>query len=208
MQAIETQKLLDGRAEQALVGRQVVVDAAEHGHFVTRFRRNPACRRPDHDVWRMEALDAPPEGITLAEVLASNRPRHTTLRVDGHRFVRRLRCPECGWVRRLLHLESSLSPSQRRCRRCGSSGSKGPASVMRPVGDDTIEQLDAAYLSRATLALPIARLGLRRGEVLTLGGRADIPEVHYEITGDRRRPSSGVAAGQESEAEKRCATRS
>jgi len=186
LQAIETQKLLAGRAEQALVGRQVVVDAAHHRHYVTRFRRNPACRRSDHAVWEIEAIERPPEDITFADLLQSSEGGHTTLRVDGHVFVRRLRCPRCGWVRRLLHLESSLSRRQRRCRRCGGSGSDGPASHMLPVGDDVLEQLDSASLSRGILELPLARLGLRLGEVLTLTGAAVGPDVHYEITGDRQ----------------------
>src|SRR5207249_5305047 len=57
LQVLEAQKFLVGRIDQVVINRQVLIDASQHKHYVTAFRRNPNCRF-DHAVWRIEALGA------------------------------------------------------------------------------------------------------------------------------------------------------
>jgi molybdopterin/thiamine biosynthesis adenylyltransferase len=44
LSAIECGKLLSGETQDLLAGRQVLINLRHHTHFVTSFRRNPACR--------------------------------------------------------------------------------------------------------------------------------------------------------------------
>ena len=57
LQAIECRKLLMGQKELAAIGRQALLDAERHKHYLTEFRRNPRCRF-DHAVCQIEKLDS------------------------------------------------------------------------------------------------------------------------------------------------------
>jgi molybdopterin/thiamine biosynthesis adenylyltransferase/ribosomal protein S27E len=161
LQAIECGKLLAGGPGRVAAGRQVLLDAAWHKHYVTEFRRNPSCRF-DHGAWSIRRLECDPARVTLAGLLCSGTP----LSVPGRRFVRTLRCPGCGRSRRVFRLEPSAGGS---CRRCG--------RAMLASGTEVVHALDGTLPERI-LRRPLRALGLRNGEVISLG------EAHFEIAGE------------------------
>lgn len=176
LQAIECRKFLLGQMDLVAASKQVLIDGAHHKHYVTAFRRNPSCRFSDHDVWRIERLNRSIGEITLERALKlapvnGNRP--VSLRVEGKPFVKRLTCPSCGETRSLLRLERSLSRGQTRCRKCGGG--------MIATGFDLVEQLSADSVTRGVPARSLRSLGLRPGDVFSVGDGED--ESHYEIAG-------------------------
>ncbi|MFY9556905.1 MAG: ThiF family adenylyltransferase [Blastocatellia bacterium] len=172
LQAIECQKLLSGQTERAAIGKQVLVDASYHKHYVTAFRRNPNCRFSAHEVWRIETLDQSSAETTLGEALRfADGNGEVELRVEGKPFVKRLRCPGCGTTRSLLYLECSLRASQSRCGKCGHR--------MMASGFDLFERLSAASLTPEVMSRSLGSLGLRPGEVFSVGTAWN--ECHYEI---------------------------
>jgi adenylyltransferase/sulfurtransferase len=52
--AIEAGKILNGRLDEALIGRELVIASQRHKHYVTTIGRNPACRF-SHETPRIEA---------------------------------------------------------------------------------------------------------------------------------------------------------
>jgi adenylyltransferase/sulfurtransferase len=174
LQAIECRKLLRGE-ETAAIGKQVLIDAAHHRHYVTSFKRNAACRLSDHAGWAIERLSLGPEALTVAEALelraATSSQARASLRVEGSTFVRRLTCARCGHTKRLLRLRSSLRASEARCVRC--------AQQMLAAGIDVVERLSGSVLSPRQLSLSLGALGFRRNEVFSVGDHA--AEAHYEI---------------------------
>ncbi len=176
LQAIECGKLLRDGAERPPAGMQVVLDAGHHRHFLTARRRNPACRLRDHEAWAIRRLPTAPRDLTLGDVLEIARRRFgqrgpLRLSVEGKGFVRELACTGCGRPRRLLRLAAALRPGDRRCPRCG--------SALALTGSGLLERLEPAALRRCRRDLPLDRLGLRPGEVVTLGSPEG--EVHVEI---------------------------
>ncbi|MFN8644452.1 MAG: ThiF family adenylyltransferase [Candidatus Binatia bacterium] len=175
LQAIECEKLLSGRAAEALIGRQVVIDARAHRHFVTARRRNPACRF-DHRTPRIERLDRSPDELTMAQVLALApvvRGVHgeLTLSVEGKSFLTEVRCPRCGVaVSTYFRLAGRLEPADAICDRCGRAR---VASAF-----DAVERL-SAHLPKSQLARPLSSFGFRAGDVFTLA-TADA-QAHFEI---------------------------
>jgi len=176
LQAIECLKLLSGQSDHAAVSKQVLVDALYHKHYVTAFRRNPNCRFFGHEVWNIQKLNRATKELTLAEALElapagirTNRP--CALRIEGKPIVKRLTCPACGAVRTLFKLECSLPGAQTKCPRCGRR--------MIAAGSDVLERLSAAAVSRNELGRSLASLGLRSGEVFSVGD--DEGEFHYEL---------------------------
>lgn len=177
LQAIECRKLLSGKGTPLSPGSELVVDAAHHRHYVTAARRNPRCRRSDHGPWAIEPL-ASGCTVALGSLLESARQRvggngDLGLRVEGKRFVRELSCEECGGKRRLLRLTGSLRPSELRCRCCGGAGR------LVPSGFGLTERLEAGALSRAQRNRRIASLGVRPGEVVSVGTAEH--ELHLEM---------------------------
>ena len=71
LQAIECEKLLSGDRGQLLAGRDVMIDARHHRHFVTTFQRNAECRMPDHKGWQIRRCNMDPASTTLAELIAT-----------------------------------------------------------------------------------------------------------------------------------------
>jgi len=179
MQVIEARKILAGQFDRAAVGRQVLIDAAWHRHYVTTYRRNPACRF-DHETWRIEAGKLA-ESQALRLALGTGLGRETRgdmgfvgLRVEGETFVLRLACLRCGRTKELLHLGRRLPQHRRVCRHCGGE--------MVAAGSDMIGALRAEDVPARMLALPLRRIGLRAGDVVTAtaGGRV----AHFEIGRD------------------------
>ena len=176
LQAIECLKLLNGQSDLVAVGKQIVLDATHHKHYVTAFRRNPNCRFSGHEVWDIRSLESSVEDLTLAEALClshqgSGVNGSDTLRIEGKSFVTRLTCPGCGKTRSLLRLGCSLRRSHTRCAECG--------RAMITPGFDALERLSADVVPRSALSRSLRSLGLRRGEVFSVSG--DQGESHFEI---------------------------
>lgn len=176
LQAIECQKLLVDAPGRSLAGAQVVLDVAHHKHYLTTLRRNPLCRLSDHEIWRIERLPAGPHELTVAKVFAFAAGRvdgggPLRLRIEGQPFVRRLACHECRSERPLLRMASALRPSDRNCPRCGAERFAS--------GLDLAEHLEAATLSTRDLARSLHAIGLRTGDVVSVGN-GDL-QVHLEV---------------------------
>jgi hypothetical protein len=166
LEALECQKLLSGQWEWAAIGRQVLINASAHTHFVTRFPVNPACRF-DHAVWNIELLNRRPAELTLRGALACADPAvhddpSLALGVEGMAFLRTLTCTGCGFTKELLRLSGRLRAAERTCVRCD--------QPMRAAGFDMTEWLRAADLAPAMLARSLCSAGLRSGDVLTVSG--------------------------------------
>lgn len=147
--AIECQKMLEGDARFAAVGRQVTVDARTHRMLTTSFRRNRACRF-DHAIWEIVPLRCSLQRLTVGEALAITG----RLRVAGHRFVRHLVCPKCG-----LRLEGlRLDRPKARCPQCG-------ARMITPGFDGMLAELDAT-LPPEYMASSLAKVGFCAGDVV------------------------------------------
>ena len=173
LQAIECLKLLDGRADQAAVGKQVLLDATHHNQYVTSFRRNPNCRFSGHEVWSIRTLDQSARDLTLSDALGfvqSEDGFSSALRIEGKAFATRLSCTDCGATRSLLRLECSLRKSHTTCT-CGRR--------MIATGFDVLEELSAKAVPRRVLGRSLRSLGLRPGEMFSV--RADGNESHYEL---------------------------
>jgi molybdopterin/thiamine biosynthesis adenylyltransferase len=180
LQAIECEKLLRGEFENVAVSKQVLIDAANHKHYVTAFRRNPNCRFAEHAIWNITKLHSSASRISFAEVLAlvpagGSNNGSRALRIEGKPFVRRLTCSACGYTRSLLRLECSLRESNRHCSRCGAPA---PAAGFDLVEDLLVRTLEDERLLNRSLG----SLGFRNGEVFSIGDRVD--ERHYELADD------------------------
>ena len=173
LQAIECRKLLVGERDKVLFGRQVLIDALYHKHYVTTFRRNTACRF-DHEVWSIERLEKQPDQITLGEALSlagsGNGDAPPLLGVEGSRFVKRLVCQNCRNTSMLLRLHRSLQPAEHKCARCGQE--------MLPAGFDLCERLKADELSEEMQKRSLGSVGLKPGDVFTVGAN------HYQLKCD------------------------
>lgn len=171
--ALECRKHLTGAGRPLPPGSSVVVDAAQHRHFVTAARHNPACRMTDHRPWCIEPLDGP--NRSLAAVLQVGGERlgvvSPTLRVDGRWFVMEMRCTRCARVRRPLRLAGRLTPAHQRCAGCGA-----PTAA---AGFGLTEWLGAGQLTGRQLERPLTAFGLRAGDVVSLGAHGC--ERHFEI---------------------------
>ena len=173
LQMLECAKLLDGRADQSLAGRQVVVTAATHQHYVTAFRRISACRF-DHAVWRIHKLRRRAADLTLGQALAlGRRGRRAVLKVPGEPIVLNLTCMKCGRARRLFRLSRRLTARQLTCPKNGCKGE------MVATADDLREGADPARTPARMLRRSVRGLGLRDGDVFAVCG-AD-GAAHYEI---------------------------
>ncbi|HLG05508.1 MAG TPA: ThiF family adenylyltransferase [Gemmatimonadales bacterium] len=173
--ALECRKLLLGEGSVLDPGSELVLDAAHHRHYVTSARRNPGCRLAQHAPWNLQPL-AVPAGASLGSLLDTLRERadangDLALTVEGQRIVRRLSCERCGAVKRVLRLAGRLGSGDRRCRSCGGR------TVLNGFG--LIERLEAAALTREERDRPLARLGLRPGEIVTAEGAKG--PVHFEL---------------------------
>jgi molybdopterin/thiamine biosynthesis adenylyltransferase len=167
LQAVECRKALAG--DVSFSNHQVLIDSAHRRYFVTRFARNPRCRF-NHRTWSIEKLSLRLRQATLGDLFELADSDRAYLRLESKPFATRLTC-RCGRAKRLLHLYCSLA--EQRCR-CGQR--------MMVAGFDLAERLEARDLKPGDLRRSLRRLGLRAGDVISLGGDG---EKHYEITDDR-----------------------
>jgi molybdopterin/thiamine biosynthesis adenylyltransferase len=180
LQAIECAKVLSGRLEQAAVGQQVLIGAADHKHYVTNYRRNPACRFYGHETWSIEKLRGGARELSVRQAIELGKSivlarGSRGLRVEGTPFVRRLTCAGCGQTRKLLRLQNRLRATDERCALCGQR--------MVASGRDLSERLETASLTEKVLARSLHSLGFRPGDVFSVGSRT--AELHFEITVER-----------------------
>jgi len=174
--AIELEKLISGALEDALIGRELFIDARHHQQTVTRWTRNPACRF-DH-----RAIEATPlEAGTLSELFALSGKRQdgTALRVEGDVFVGAPRCRECEATSPLFTLQSRVSASEASCADCG--------APLAPTGFDLLDSLSSAAVPPELLDAPLSRFGLRPRDILTLDGADGV--AHFELT-EREAPAT------------------
>jgi molybdopterin/thiamine biosynthesis adenylyltransferase len=164
LQAIECERLIaGGPLDLGASARRVVIDARHHKLYPTVIRRNAACRVTDHRIWKIDAL-APRSGhLTLADLLGlDGRPFNGAagdLFVDGVPFVVGLTCVRCGTGRWPLRLRSSLAKRDLTCS-CGGE--------MVASGFDQVERLNIASLPDDVHGWPLARLGVRPGDVVSI----------------------------------------
>ncbi|MCC6765583.1 MAG: ThiF family adenylyltransferase [Deltaproteobacteria bacterium] len=177
LQALECRRLL--AAEDAFdgAGREVVVAADTHRMVVTRFARNPDCRF-DHRAFALLPLTPSVATATLADAFAlarrALRGDAVELGVPGHLFATRLTCVRCRNAQSLApHLRGRLDATALACPACGAAREVG--------GFDAHERLDPTQPA-AVAALPLARLGLRAGDVV--GATDGRTVVHFECGGD------------------------
>lgn len=174
LQALETQKLLDGDRERLAVGEQVTISALTHRHYVTRFVLNPMCRF-DHEAWKIETLEQCPAQLTVRQAFELGRSSASgplRLRVPLQLFATTLRCMACGQRRDFSPwLIGRLRADERACAGCGRG--------MRPAGTDATEWLREADLAPALLDASLSSLGLLRGDVLSVAD--DKYTAHFQL---------------------------
>jgi len=180
LQALECQKLLSGDGEGLLAGRDVLLDARHHRHYVTTYRRNPACRMPDHATWRIAALNVGPSNISLGELVALGRTLQGAdaglrIGIAGQHIAGALTCPACRHRREAWILERAVRRSPPHCPRCD--------SLMATNGFDLYDSVPADDFPQRELGRPLAEHGLLAHDVLTLATPA--VENHFELGGTK-----------------------
>ncbi|PWU21225.1 MAG: hypothetical protein C5B50_02240 [Verrucomicrobia bacterium] len=175
---LECQKLLFGKSETALIGRQLVLDTTTHRAITTSFCRNPDCRF-DHRIWTI----APGRPNLLPSPLGSilKRPpvggMHTELGFGGHAVAKRLDCPACGFGRSVFRLQHRLRDRERLCDRCGAE--------MLAAGFHMKSRLSRADLGPGEAERTLESLGLRGGDIISL--REGKSEKFLELAGASRK---------------------
>ena len=189
LQALECQNLLAGKS--ALIGRQVLIEAATHRHFLTAYRLNPKCLF-DHKTWKISALRRTPQELSIGEVLELVPPSKApaTLAFAGRMLVKRLDCPKCGFARRVFQLQGRLRRGDRFCAHCGRE--------MLSAGFHMKARLSNADLGPGDADRSLASLGLRAGDVISLGNGTDekyielrtgpVPRARTAASNPRRNP--------------------
>jgi molybdopterin/thiamine biosynthesis adenylyltransferase len=177
LQAAECEHVLQGADSEPLVGREVLVDMRRHTHMVTSYRRNPACRMPDHAGWRIGTLDASPDLSTVEEILALG----TTMRgaaaslafgIAGQRLVTALRCALCEAVRPTCQTERLARTSRPRCPLCGGR--------LRATGFDLHTFASVSSVPAELRQCRLSDIGVRPHDVLTL--RTPETDLHFEVS--------------------------
>jgi molybdopterin/thiamine biosynthesis adenylyltransferase len=176
LQAAECDRLLSADDPHAMVGREVLIGVRRHCHSVSTFRRNPACRMPDHGGWRIGALGVSPDRTSLADVLALG----STLRgasvslavgVAGQRIATALRCDGCGARHATWLTERVARASRTRCPHCGGR--------RRATGFDLQSFASAAAAPDDLRGRSLADIGVRPHDVLTF--RTPDLDAHFEV---------------------------
>lgn len=189
LQALELHKLLAGAHDQLLIDRQVVIDLMHHRHFVTKLRRNPACRFSHEPPWQIVDLATAPDELTIDQLFAVACPDAAapTLRVPGTDFIARLTCRLCGAQRTLLRLANRLRPAEARCRACGGE--------LLATGMDVRARLGAADMPPALRAQALGSLGLEAGDIIAIEDGDRAHHVQLGRLASRSLQQEGAHAG-------------
>jgi molybdopterin/thiamine biosynthesis adenylyltransferase len=188
IQVIEAQKILAGHANPS---HQVLMDAMHNKYYSASLQRNSKCRF-DHTTWRIDSLHLALSKWTLRDVLhlamtPGSEAGVFSLGVEGMPFVRTLVCPGCGHSKSVLRLKCSLSVKDSICGFC--------RQQLLPSGWQLTEEL-TSYLPARTLSRSLKSLGLRNGEVITIG--SGLNNLHFQIAADEeiaRGSSSDIHSG-------------
>jgi molybdopterin/thiamine biosynthesis adenylyltransferase len=180
LQAIEAGKILTGRDDLVVGGRQIQIDASHHTHYVTAFRRNHACRFGDHAPWTLIDLPSAPSKLSprdLADRLpGSPGPRDCAFSIEGRSFARALTCSGCGRRRAVWRLVNLRPGGDGPCRSCG-----GRIVV---TGVDRLDLMEGSELPARELDRPLGALGVRPGDIVrVVAGEAT---ARFVIGGDSR----------------------
>lgn len=151
--AAEVARLL--RGDFSVAGKELLLDAQQQRLTVTRLLRREACRF-DHAPWQIEALGSGVEE-TVFGALFSRVPANSALRVWDHPWVNALVCSACQQVRPTLQLLGRLRGALCEC-----------GAELRAVGLHICDTLAAADLPKQWKDQPLARAGIRDGDVLAL----------------------------------------
>ena len=133
---------------------------------------------PDHDGWRIDPIDAAASETTLGELLAigstlRGAAQRLAFGVAGQRFALSLACSRCGATHPAFQLERSLRQAPRLCRSCHGE--------LQPTGFTLHDAVAMDGAPEAAMDAPLAQLGLRAGDVVSLTTPA--ADVHYELKG-------------------------
>jgi molybdopterin/thiamine biosynthesis adenylyltransferase len=200
---IEASKVARGAWQEALVGRELYLDAASHRQAVTRFDRKPDCRF-DHEQLRTEPLG----DVVLADMLAggfagelagelagglaragrvaSGPDSSVELSLGDDVFVGRVQCPACSRERHLWKPLLRVSAAEQRC----------PACARRHVfaGSELLDGLAPASLPPVLLGSRLSRFGILVGDFVTF--RAHGRLRHFEIVETPERTLGRVASSK------------
>lgn len=168
--AMECARLLGGDVSGSLVGRQILMDARHHTHFVTSFRRNPRCRF-DHRVWPITHAPHSAKQLRLRDVstMCQLAGDDLAISVEGERFAMKARCP-CGWAAssddpQVVGLTRRFTDNPLMCPECG-----------KPVvfgGWDLSERFHLNHLSNVAARRTFASLGFVPSDIFSVtAGRA------------------------------------
>jgi len=171
LQAIECKKILAGDFSSA--GRQILIEAAAHRHFLTGFRFNPQCRCP-HKHWDISKRRVPLD-LPLSQALKLAGRGRANLGFAGMQLARQLACPGCGFARRVVRLDQRLNPREKKCPRCGRE--------LLVSGFHSQARLNSEELDPALAARSLARLGLRAGDFISVNHGGN--EIFFELAAAR-----------------------
>lgn len=175
IQAAECERLLGSDEAHTSAGREVLIGLRPHTHSVATYPRNPSCRMPDHDGWRIGPLGLTPNRATLDDLMAIG----STLRgasaslafaVAGQRMATSLRCDGCGAVHPTCMVERLARSSRRRCQ-CGGR--------RRATGFDLQTFAPAAAIPAELRDRRLSDIGVRARDVLTF--RTPEFDAHFEV---------------------------
>jgi len=173
LQAIECEKLLRSGVA-ATAGEQVLIEAATHHHYLTRFSRNPKCRF-DHATWAITALRETPRDLTIDDafslVPAGKQTATASLGFGGRSLVQRLNCPGCGFSRRVFKLRERLIVRERSCPKC--------QRELLAAGFYVSRRLIRSELAPDAAARTLASLGLCAGDVISVSD--GVTEKFFEL---------------------------
>jgi hypothetical protein len=175
LQAIECDRLLAGDIASELERGETLLDARHQKHYVTAYRRNAACRMPDHAGWRIDPFDGSPATTTVDELFAlgsslRGAAEGLSLGVAGQRIVTTLHCSRCETQLSALQLQSR-GTARGRCAVCG--------DVLRPHGLHRYDVVPSDAVASEVRDRTLSECGFLPYDVLTLS----TPEVavHLEL---------------------------
>jgi molybdopterin/thiamine biosynthesis adenylyltransferase len=179
LQALECQRILTEDASP-LWGRQLLIEAAFHHHYVSTFRLNPSCRL-DHQVWDLQPLElrlGEDSREDLSDKLGLPAKSNPIVRVAGQHLITGLVCSGCGQEQALETLEFRIGKEARVCADCGGVRA-APIPYRRrglcgPPGEGSCRK-------------SLAALGVRHQDVLVV--EADGQVQHYQIVDACRVPA-------------------
>lgn len=185
LQAAECQKLLEGSHEVALVGRQSLIDLRHHQQLTTRFRRNSSCRF-DHETWQIEPLELPLQNTSLADLgklTGSDDFKSLSVELCGHTFAGILVCRNCQYHRSMPLYVTRRTPDRlATCDQCGGD--------MMARGIDQLNRISYSSLERRDQSRSLKSIGFREGDIVAVGGSAEVRRFEILSAGSERRSIS------------------